>query len=142
MSTRTFTTSFLLVFAVLLASLKLTVNMHFCMDRLMHVSFYTEAQPCVVFEDWENASCPFHSDDHEKPGCCDDEIEVYETEDFLLTQQLHVSDPPAPCLISDSAFITESTDLPIDQHFLIATSKSPPPPGGRQICIAVQSFLI
>jgi hypothetical protein len=142
MSTRTFSTSVLLVFAVLLASLKLTVHMHFCMDRLVNVSFYAEAQPCIVFEDWENASCPFHSDDQEKPGCCDDETEVYETEDFLFGKQSIVSNPPILQLISDLEYSIQAPSFFTEQNFLMTAHKSPPPPGGRQICIAVQSFLI
>ncbi|MCC5929323.1 MAG: hypothetical protein JJU28_08780 [Cyclobacteriaceae bacterium] len=142
MSKYTFSKSVLLVFAVLLASLKLTVHMHFCMDRLVNVSFYTEAQPCIVFEDWENGSCPFHPTEHKKPGCCDDETEVYETEDFLITYPSSFSDAPLLHLIADAGYTAEPVSLLKARHVIINVPESPPPPGGRQICIEVQNFLI
>ncbi|WP_020569042.1 HYC_CC_PP family protein [Neolewinella persica] len=76
--------TFLLTILVLIGSVGLSVNRHFCMEELKSVAFFGEAEKC--HKDQTKKQCPFHSAAGEKvegkkKGCCDDEHELVRIDD-------------------------------------------------------------
>ena len=66
---------------MLVGSVGVTVNRHFCMGELKSVAIFGEAEKC--HKDQEKAHCPFHPApaDEKKKGCCDDEHELVQIDD-------------------------------------------------------------
>jgi len=95
------------LFAVLMASLLLgsttswTLGKHYCMGRLMDVSFFDHAEDCGMNMDYsDSADSSFEKED----SCCDDEFVTVDGQDHLKIS---------------------SNDIPLEkQHFLIAFTHS------------------
>lgn len=69
---------------VLIGSVGLPVNRHFCMGELKSVAIFGEAEKC--HKDQAKKQCPFHPASKEevegkKKGCCDDEHELVQIDD-------------------------------------------------------------
>ncbi len=69
---------------VLIGSVGLPVNRHFCMGELKSVGIFGEAEKC--HKDQAEKQCPFHPAPKEevegkKKGCCDDEYELVQIDD-------------------------------------------------------------
>ncbi len=62
---------------VLMSTLSLTVEKHFCGDRLVDVAIFSEAKTCCAHKTQQ--------EDKEKKPCCNDEIEVVKGNDKLTT---------------------------------------------------------
>jgi len=73
-----------LTILVLVGSVGLPVNRHFCMGELKSVAIFGEAEKC--HKDQAKKQCPFHAAPKEqvegrKKGCCNDEHELVQIED-------------------------------------------------------------
>lgn len=67
-----------LAFLLLLGSLSLTVNRHFCMGELKSVALFVEAEACAHAA---APVCPMHAKTDTDNNCCDDEHELVEADD-------------------------------------------------------------
>ncbi|GAB5564308.1 MAG: hypothetical protein Wins2KO_13710 [Winogradskyella sp.] len=62
---------------VLMSTLSLTVEKHFCGDRLVDVAIFTETKTCCAHKTQQ--------EDKEKKSCCKDEVEIIAGNDELAT---------------------------------------------------------
>jgi hypothetical protein len=132
-------TSVLLAALLLFSTLSFHVDLHFCGDSLVDLSFTTKASTCGMETDSSALSggCEMAAMD-----CCTDEAIVLQGQDDLQTC-------PADQLLHDSTgFIATTPGGPYPQVFqLVAEASrhfidSSPPPLIRKIHILHQTFLI
>lgn len=69
---------------MLVGSVGVTVNRHYCMGELKSVAIFGEAEKC--HKEQKKAHCPLHPAPKEevegkKKGCCDDEHELVQVDD-------------------------------------------------------------
>lgn len=69
---------------LLLGSVGVTVNRHFCQGELKAIALFGEAEKC--HREQARTHCPFHPpaaevEEDGKKGCCDDESQRYQIED-------------------------------------------------------------
>ncbi|THH39675.1 HYC_CC_PP family protein [Neolewinella litorea] len=70
-----------LAFTMLVGSVGVTVNRHFCMGELKSLSLFGDEQPCDMAQVKVKAPvCPMHAAPAKK-GCCDDEHEFVQWDD-------------------------------------------------------------
>ena len=113
-----------------------TVGKHYCMDRLMDVSFFADADDCGMGMAFSEGI----SETEEKNSCCDDEIVIVEGQDDLklsfdqltFDQQLFVA-----------SFVPSNINLFEGLEENVAPFRDySPPPLIRDVQILDQTFLI
>ena len=88
-----------LVFVILVGSVGVTVNRHFCMGEIKSLVLFGNAEACAMDMAGNNApACPKHASDVKKKGCCDDEHEFVKWDDDRQVSELQAL-PPLPALI-------------------------------------------
>ena len=80
-----------LALTMLVGSVGVTVNRHFCMGELKSLTLFGRVQPCAMDAVRAKPPCPLHAAathtpaDHQeasaKKGCCDDEVEFVSWDD-------------------------------------------------------------
>ena len=65
---------------MLVGSVGVTVNRHFCMGELKSLSLFGKAEACEMDRP-APAACPMHATATKKKGCCDDEHEFVKWDD-------------------------------------------------------------
>lgn len=67
--------NFLLSATILVSTIGIPVNRHFCLDRLESVRLFEKAVPCAMEQAMSQQDCPIPVQKHEK-GCCHDTHEL------------------------------------------------------------------
>lgn len=127
-----------MAFVVLLTTMSLTVNMHYCGDTMVDFAFFKNAQSCGMEKVKETSNC--ENPNLSRKSCCSDKQLVIQGQDELklaldtlnFEQQSFVS-----ALIYSYACLFETSDEDI------TTYKEYRPPLVRQnILVLHQTFLI
>lgn len=139
--------AFTLALLVIITSVKVNLNTHFCGGVLKSLALYADAKPCEMQSRAHHPNCPFHpanneTNQDEKPGCCEDETQIIETQDYL-SNGFHFDFQEAVYGLIPATY-TYLSELKVfnkisGQYFYTDSS---PPIHGIQLCILVQSFLL
>ena len=125
-----------LALMVLLSSVSWTLEEHYCMGRLVEVSFFAEAHGCGMEMDSSDAE----ENGLEDFSCCDDQTLVFDGQDQVKVVKDHV-DFAQPYLLSSwyfvySSFVITSPDLiPVPNY-------RPPPLIVKDIHLLHEVYLI
>ncbi len=111
----------------------ITVNFHFCMDRLASVKLFAA-------EDKKCSRCGM--DTHQSNGCCRDEMEIVKLQEDHQKSALTSYDLPtlAPLNITPSAFIaSDFYNINVERHF---HNHSPPLLSAQDTYLQINVFRI
>jgi len=120
----------------------LTLDMHFCRDRLYDIAMFSDAKNCCETGHHGDMEC--HDAAEEDPHHCDDSTITVDPEEDLFLSSLSTEIPPGSVIHLLEAVRT-STVLP-ERNGSERFNKLPryrlPPTGKHDIYSMIQSFLI
>ncbi len=89
---------------MLVGSVGVTVNRHFCMGELKSLALFGKAEACGMDMDRVAPACPMHGTTVKKKGCCDDEHEFVSWDDDRQFTELQAL-PPLVALLTPPALL-------------------------------------
>ncbi len=85
---------------MLIGSVGVTVNRHFCMGELKSLTLFSQAEVCAMAEMMAPPACPMHGTGAvAKKGCCDDEHEFVKWDDDRHACELQALPPLTALLV-------------------------------------------
>ena len=85
-----------LALLMLVGSVGVTVNRHFCMGELQSVALFAVAEVC--HQEAAEPVCPLHAEAKAKKDCCNDEHEFVKSD--IDKQLVDATDLPTPTLLN------------------------------------------
>ena len=126
--------AFLLSCLVLLSSMSIAIDQHFCGDEVIDVSYFGKANHCGMEEVSSNSSIPSLKRDH----CCKDEITFFESFLYNTEKSLSLYDSEPNTLFLHTHFnFHNTTSLKIE-----CFNDFSPPDINKDIRVLYQNFLI
>ena len=120
--------SLFLAFTVLVGSVGVTVNRHFCMGELKSLTLFGEPASCEMHPPTTKPPCPLHGEGqqaaNEKKGCCDDEAQFLSWDDDRQVSEIAPLPPLAglipvlpPTNFSERALHLRAAALPLFRNY-------------------------
>ena len=126
--------AFLLSCLVLLSSMSIAIDQHFCGDEVIDVSYFGKANHCGMEEVSSNSSIPSLKRDH----CCKDEITFFESFLYNTEKSLSLYDLEPNLLFLHTYFHFYNTP-PLKTEYFKDFS---PPDISKDIQVLYQTYLI
>ena len=119
-------THIILSFVLLVSTTGVTISKHYCCDRLISVSFYSEADPCC----------------DDEGGCCDNKTETYQVEDDFTAAEYQIIEQVEDFKVLYTIVLLQFFFEPISDSYIdIETPESPPPPTQQEFLSRIQTYL-
>ena len=129
-------TAAFLAFVVLIASIGLTVNFHYCGEKIRSVAFYVKADPCQN----EQSCRDKHSE--KKQGCCAERTVIVKGKDLGVSSVVFSQSAPSFKLMSIVLPVMIFQAIRPAAFAISHYTHYKPPLLHRQSQIFLQSFLI